>query len=191
MQEKLPKMMSSVSYNSEKPSPERAVFDFTVTEDTLLYGYMKLHLWVAAKEADDLDLFVAIKKMDAEGNWIPVYVLGKPHPGAPGRMRVSFRELDEEKTTDFQPYHTFANPQKLGLGEIVPVDVEIFPYCRIWHPGEKIRVEVMGWYERFDWFEPFDYNTVNKGEHIIYTGGNYDSYLQIPSVSMEELEGDC
>jgi hypothetical protein len=169
-------------YNRETPDPnnDRATFDFRVPEQTELIGHMKLRLWVEANGNDDLDLFVAVKKLDTQGNWLPVYVMGKPHPGAPGRLRVSLRELDEEKTTDYRPYQTLNNPQKLTTGEVVPVDIDIWPSSRIWHAGEIIRVDVMGYYERFDWYEPFDFNTINKGSHIIHTGGKYDSYLQVP-----------
>jgi len=169
-----------ISRESPLKGEDRATFDFRVSEETELIGHMKLRLWVEAQGNDDLDLFVAVKKMSSEGVWIPVYVQGHPHPGAPGRLRVSLRELDEEKTTDYRPYQTLNNPQKLDDGEIVPVDIDVWPSSRIWHAGEVIRVEVMGYYERFEWYEPFNFSTINKGEHIIHTGGKYDSYLQIP-----------
>jgi len=167
----------------------RTTFDLKFDEDTEITGYMKLHLWVEADGSDDMDLFVAIQKLDADGNWIPTYILGKPHPGAAGKLRVSLRELDEEKSTEFQPWHTYKTIQKLSPGEIVPVDIEIWPTSRFWHAGEQIRVEVMGHYERIDWFEPFDYDTYNKGDHIIHTGGQFDSYLQIPVVPPKYTSG--
>jgi predicted acyl esterase len=178
-------MQDDLTFDLKRVSPpkgdDRATFDLVVTEETELIGFAKLHLWVEAGGSDDLDLFVAIKKLDAEGNWIPTLVMGKPYPGTPGRQRVSLRELDEAKSTEARPYHTLNNPQKLKPGEIVPVDIEIWPSARAWHTGEQIRVEVMGYYERFDWWEPFDYATVNKGRHIIHTGGKYDSYFLIPT----------
>ncbi|MDR1573736.1 MAG: CocE/NonD family hydrolase [Clostridiales Family XIII bacterium] len=160
----------------------RATFDMAFEEETEITGYMKLRLWVEADGSDDMDLFVAIQKLDKDGKWLPTYILGKPHPGAAGKLRVSMRELDPEKTTDYKPYYTFKSFRKLSPGERVPVDIEIWPTSRIWHAGEQIRVEVMGHYERIDWFEPFDYNTFNNGTHIIHTGGEYDSYLQIPVI---------
>ena len=172
------------TFNMHRESPaagdDRAIFDFSVSEETEIIGNMKLHLWVEAEGNDDIDLFVAIKKMSAEGKWLPLNVQGHPHPGTPGRLRVSLRELDEEKSTEYRPFHKLNNPQKLAEKEVVPVDIDIWPTARIWHPGEKIRVEVMGYYERFDWYEPFDFNTINKGRHIIHTGGKFDSFLQIP-----------
>jgi len=170
------------NFHRETPNPQndRAVFSFQVPKETELIGHMKLRVWVEASGNDDMDLFIAVKKLDADGKWLPLYIMGKPHPGTPGRLRVSLRELDEEKTTDYRPYQTLNNPQKLVPGEIVPVDIDVWPSSRVWHAGEQISVEIMGYYQRFDWYEPFDFNTVNKGSHIIHTGGKYDSYLQIP-----------
>ena len=166
--------------DSPPKGDDRATFDLKFTEETELIGFMKLKLWVEAEGNDDLDLFVAIQKLDGDGNWIPTLAMGKPYPGTPGRQRVSLRELDEEKSTEYRPWHTLNNPQKLAPGEIVPVEIEIWPTSRIWHAGEQIRVLVMPYYERFDWYEPFDYAVINKGRHKIHTGCKYDSYLQVP-----------
>ena len=32
------------------------------------------------------------------------------------------------------------------------------------------------------WFMPLKYETDNKGNHVIHTGGKYDSFLQIPVI---------
>ena len=170
-----------IAYHESPPKgDDRATFDIKLTEETLLIGFMKLKLWVEAQENDDLDLFIAVQKLDKDGNWLPTSVMGKPFPGVWGRQRVSLRELDPEKSTGYRPWHTFNNPQKLAPGEIVPVEIELWPFSRIWHAGEQIRVQVMPYYERFNWYEPFDYAVINKGRHIIHTGGKYDSFLQIP-----------
>ena len=96
---------------------------------------------------DDMDLFVAIRKLDEEGNWLPVNVLGEPHPGAWGKMRVSRRELDPKLSTDFQPVQAHRKDEKLKPGEIVPVDIEIWPHSRIWHKGQQLQVLVSGHYD--------------------------------------------
>jgi hypothetical protein len=170
----------------------KATFDITFDEETELTGYMKLHLWVETDGNDDMDLFVTVQKLDPEGKWLPYLVLGKPHPGSPGKLRVSLREVDESHPyhSEFQPWHPFKNPQKLSPGEIVPGEIEIYPSSRIWHAGEQLRLEVMGHYERIDWFEPFDWNTINKGNHVIHTGGSYDSYLLVPYVPPKYVAGN-
>jgi len=165
-------------------------FDFKCTEDTELSGYMKLRLWVAAESYNDMDMFVNIQKVSTTGEWIPIYTVGLPHPGAWGKLRVSMRELDPDRTTDFQPVPLLKNAQKLTPGEIVPVDIDIVPHSRFWHKGQTIRVQIAGRYIREDWFEPLSWETDNQGNHIIYSGGKYDSYLQVPVIPPKYTDGD-
>jgi predicted acyl esterase len=161
----------------------QATFDLKFEEDTELTGYMKLRLWVEADGADDMDLFVAVQKADEQGNFLPTLVLGEPHPGAPGLLRVSHRELDEERSTPYQPVHTHRREQLLKPKEIVPVNIEIWPSSKIWHAGQHLRVVVSGHYVRKEgWFEPFAWDLCNTGHHIIHTGGKYDSHLLVPVI---------
>jgi len=165
-------------------------FDMTFDEDTEITGYMKLRLWVEADGHDDMDLFVNIQKLDENGQWLPVHVLGEPHPGAWGKMRVSHRALDEELSTDFQPVQSHLKEEKLSPGEIVPVDIEIWPHSRIWHKGQQIRVQLAGHYIREGWFEPLSWETDNRGQHVVHSGGGYDSFLQIPVIPPRYVAGD-
>jgi predicted acyl esterase len=151
---------------------------------------MKLRLYVEAEDADDIDLFVSIQKLDNDGKFLPTNIIGAPHPGSVGRLRVSLRALDEEKSTEFNPRQSYRKHEKLSPGEIVPVDVEIWPLSRIWHRGEQLRVEITGHFEREDWFEPFVYDTINEGKHIIHTGGGYESFLQVPYIPPKYVAGD-
>ena len=82
-------------------------FDYTFRKDTELTGYMKLRMWVEAKGHDDMDLFITIKKLSTKDEELPVTIFGtERHPGAWGKLRVSARHLDEEKSTEYQPVHT-------------------------------------------------------------------------------------
>jgi len=183
----LPDKVSKASYDAKKG---RTTFDIKFDEDTEFTGYMKLHLWVEAEGADDMDIFASVQKLDTDGKFIPANIIGAPHPGSTGRLRVSYRELDKEKTTDFRPQHTYLNTVKLKKGEIVPIEIEVWPLSRLWHKGEQLRIEFAGHYYREDWFEPFDYDTINEGKHIIHTGGEYDSYLQVPYIPPKAIAGD-
>jgi predicted acyl esterase len=183
----LPTVNTKSSYDAKKG---HSTFDIKFDEDTELTGYMKLRLWVEAEGADDMDLFISIQKLDKDGKFLPTNIIGAPHPGSTGRLRVSLRELDKEKTTDFRPQHTYRHPEKLKAGEIVPVEIEIWPLSRIWHKGEQLRVDIAGHYFREDWMEPFDYDTINAGKHIIHTGGEYDSFLQVPYIPPKYVAGD-
>ena len=170
---------SKVAYEAETGL---ASFAMALKEDTEITGFMKLRLWVEAEGHDEMDLFVSVRKLDEAGNWLPVHVLGEPHPGAWGKMRVSRRELDEKLSTHFQPIQAHQRNQKLKPGEIVPVDIEIWPHSRIWHKGQQLEVVVSGHYIREGWFEPLSWETNNQGKHVIHSGGQYDSYLQVPVI---------
>ncbi|MBM4764589.1 CocE/NonD family hydrolase [Bacillus sp. B15-48] len=178
---------SKASYDGETGV---ITFDMPFEEETEITGFIKLKLWVEVDGNDDADLFINVQKLSTTGEWLPTSVIGEPHPGAPGKLRVSHRELDEKKSTEFQPIHTHKNIQKLNPGEIVPVEIEIYPTSRIWHKGQQIRVQVSGHYIREGWFEPFAWDTNNKGTHIVHTGGQYDSYLQIPVVPPKYQDGE-
>jgi predicted acyl esterase len=168
-----------------------ANFDIKFEEDIEITGYMKLRLWVEAEGHDDMDLFVNIQKLDTKGAWLPIDVLGEPHPGAWGKMRVSHRALDEDLSSDFQPIQSHLKEEKLSPKEIVPVDIEIVPTSRFWHKGQSLRVQLAGHYIREGWFEPLSWEAVNKGKHIVHSGGKYDSFLQIPVIPPKFVDGDC
>jgi predicted acyl esterase len=164
----------------------RAIFDYTFNEKTELTGYMKLRLWVEAVGNDDMDLFVAIDKIDRAGERVtfPHESMFDDGPVAKGWLRVSHREVDEKLSTPWQPVHKHERELKLKPGEVVPVDVEIWPSSTLFRRGEKLRLIVQGkdvyapWYKH-SW-------TLNKGEHVIYTGGRYDSCLLVPVVPFRE-----
>jgi uncharacterized protein len=173
-----------------EPMEGRTAFTIQFNEDTEITGYMKLHMWVQAESHDDMDLFIYVRKLDARGTWVPVSVLEEPHPGAWGNMRASRRELDEKVSTDFQPVQAHQRDLKLKPGEIVPVDIEIWPHSRLWHKGEQLELVVSGHYIREGWFEPLSWDIDNKGNHIIHTGGKYDSFLQVPVIPPRWVAGD-
>jgi uncharacterized protein len=165
-------------------------FDMAFEEDTEITGYMKLRLYVEADGHDDMDLFINIQKADESGNWLPTYILGEPHPGTWGKMRVSHRALDEKLSTEYEPVQSHLNEEKLSPGEIVPVDIAIVPSSKLWHKGQKIRVQIAGRYIREGWFEPLSWETDNKGSHVIHTGGKYESFLQIPVIPPKYQAGN-
>jgi hypothetical protein len=170
---------TTISYDA---SEGLATFDITFTEDVELTGFLKAHLWVEAGGHDEMDLFLTVQKLDEKGEFLPTLVLGEKHPGAWGRLRVSHRAVDEAASTDYQPVQSHRVSEKLKPGEIVPVEVPFYPVSRLWHKGQTLRLMIAGRYFREGWFEPFSWDTDNKGIHIIHAGGQYDSYLQIPTV---------
>jgi len=65
------------------------------------------------------------------------------------------------------------------------VEIEIWPSGTVFQQGEKLRVLVQGsdiYVEQKGLAQNGHFATVNKGEHVIYTGGKYDSHLLVPVI---------
>ena len=166
---------------------QRAEFVITFDEATELTGYMKLKLWVEAAGSDDLDLFVALEKINRRGEVVhfPFFSCHEDGPIALGWLRASHRELDQARSTPYQPVHPHTSEAKIGAGQIVPVEIEIWPSSTRFDAGEKLRVIVQGsdiYYYPGGWPTNAHENSVNKGEHIIHAGGEYDSHLLVPVI---------
>src|SRR5262249_25374399 len=124
-------------------------FAIRFEEDTQIVGHALARLYVEAEGADDLDLFVLIEKLDADGTpLVPSEIAATyfpvPAPGAGGRLRASLRELDSGKSTDFLPVHAFKAGKPLGDGEVVPVDIAIMPTAMRWHAGQTLKLTIAG-----------------------------------------------
>jgi predicted acyl esterase len=179
---------SSIHYDARDGE---VVFTMKFEKDTELAGHAKLYLYVEATGSNDMDLFVRIGKLDEQGNRLDHLALGFPEPGFPGFLRVSHRQLDKERSTPQQPYHTHRREQRLKPKEIVPVEIEIWPIGMIWHAGQQLRIRVSGHdlmpgsnmaHKATGVDVPWFFETRNKGNHIIHTGGKYDSHILVPVI---------
>lgn len=165
----------------------RASFDVTFDQDTEVTGHIKLKLWVSPEDLDDMDIFVELRKLNVNGTvvWFEGCHAPGRNPVALGWLRLSNRELNETWSTPWQPVYEFGAPQKVTPGEIVPCEIEIYPTSTLFHAGETLRLIVSGKYlvmtgEVDNPWWAFD--DLNEGEHTIYTGGQYDSYLLVPMI---------
>jgi len=171
------------------PADGEAAFDLRFDADTELTGHMALRLWVELESGDDMDLFVAIQKYDADGAIVPFtfYAISDEGPVALGWLRASHRALDAERSTPSQPVHLHDREESLTPGEAVPVDIEIWPSSTLFRAGESLRVLVKGQdiYTSIPQPGPAmmrHQETRNAGRHIIRTGGKYDSHLLAPVI---------
>jgi len=166
----------------------RVTLDYQFHSGTELTGPMKLRLWVECIGADDMDLFVAIQKLDREGLHVPFvfYAMHENGPVALGWLRASHRELNPVRSRPEQPFHPHTREQRLGAAERVPLEIEIWASSTLFLAGETLRVVVQG----RDITEPTVPNTPfarhedtrNAGLHVIHAGGPYDSHLLIPVI---------
>ena len=131
---------AAVSYQVESTQP-RQVFTYTFDQDTELTGYMNLHTYVEAAGSNDMELHVAVEKLDEQGNVLKDRLTGQP-VAAEGYLRVSQRDLDKSKSTPAEPYLKHDHEDLLKAGEIVPVDIGIWPMGMKYHKGESLRLTI-------------------------------------------------
>ena len=191
-----PTVEATAGYAAES-TPALVSFVTRFEKETVLVGYPKAHLWVEADGADDMDLFLLVQKLDAYGTPLSQFTVpnrsARVHDvtehgasilryrGTDGRLRVSMRHLDEKLSTEDVPAHTFDRVEKLGPGEVVDVEIDLLPVGLTFRPGEQLRLVISG-RSLLGTMMPGirEYIPANGGQHIIHTGGDRASYLQLP-----------
>jgi putative CocE/NonD family hydrolase len=180
-----PASAAQVRYDALKGS---AHFDYKFERDTEVTGYASLHLWVEAEGSTDMDLFVALQKLDRDGQPVGFvfYAFYENGPIALGWLRASHRELDAARSTPWQPVHPHTREQPLEPGKPVAVDIEIWPSSTSFAAGETLRVLIQGRDIYTDALPnlPFARHEElrNQGTHILHAGGEFDSHLLVPFI---------
>ncbi|HEY6311276.1 MAG TPA: CocE/NonD family hydrolase C-terminal non-catalytic domain-containing protein, partial [Streptosporangiaceae bacterium] len=134
---------------------------------------------------DDLDVFVAVQKLDAYGDLVgfPFYAVFEDGPVALGWIRASHRELDQDRSVPWQPVLAHRRSLPLGRGEVVPLDIEILPSGTRFGAGQTLRLVIQGRdvyrYPR-PLIQALHEESVNRGAHVVHAGGQYDSHLLVP-----------
>jgi predicted acyl esterase len=150
--------------------------------DIEITGPLAASFWVSS-ESEDMDLFLTLRNIDAQGNDVmETGQQGTPVPVAKGWLRVSHRELDETLSRPYRPYHKHTRRIFLKPGEIVKVDVEIWPTSMVFKRGHRIRLDIQprdGLGSQGYMHYHADYNT---DTNTIHSGGEHDSYLLLPVI---------
>ncbi len=193
---KVPAEPVSALYDAATP-PSLVSFTIRFDEAMTLVGYPKAHLWVEVEDADDADLFVLVQKLSSNGTPLAEFTVPNQgamiqdatertgavlrYRGSPGRLRVSMRNLDKALSTDAIPVHTFDRVEKLGPGEVVDVQIDLFPLGLVFAPGQQLRLVISARNPTGGIMPgvPF-YDGRTEGKVIVHTGGGRDSYLQLP-----------
>lgn len=165
---------------------DRLEFTYRFKDPAELTGGMNLRLWVGVDSGSDMDIFVAIHKLDCDGGFVPLVAMAMVEDGpvALGWLRVSHRKTDPKRSTPWRPWHTHESRLLLNPGQVVPVDIEIWPSSTKFDKGEQLKLIIQG-NDIFRYDLPqaqLHQDSVNTGRHVIHMGGRYDSNLLIPTV---------
>jgi uncharacterized protein len=177
----------SVDYRA----PDGAVTFLTAPfdSDVEITGPSALHVWVDA-DADDMDLFVTIIDLAPDGKEVTfedASGIGNRGPVVKGWLRVSHREIDEERSRPYHPVHPHTRRQPLTPGEPVPAAVEILPTSWVFARGHRLGLVIQAHDRsdptRFLHQDPSDRDpAVFAGRNTVHTGGDTPSYLLVPVV---------
>lgn len=171
---------------------EMVTFTYTFDQEAEIAGYINVKLWMESEGYNEIDLFVRMEKLGADGEPVYHYFYEDKRPsgvysGPSSRQRTSLRKLDPEKSTANEPYHTFDETQKLKVHEVVPVEIGLFPTALRFHAGESIQLQIAG----YDFYDLPGHGSImnvgidNNGNHIIHAGGQYDSKVTIPFIPVK------
>jgi len=169
-----------------KPDMGIAFYSDAMTEDLEITGPLSATLWVSSS-SEDMDIFITMRHYDETGNEImDTGQQGAPVPVAKGWLRVSHRELDEQKSLPYRPYHQHQRRLRLTPGEIVQVQVEIWPTSMVFKKGHKMRLDIQPRDGIGSSGYPHYHADYNTGTNTIHTGGQYESYLLLPIIPQQK-----
>ncbi|KAH7175365.1 hydrolase CocE/NonD family protein [Dactylonectria macrodidyma] len=133
----------SISYDVQRQS-DGITLNYTISQVLEINGYMKVRLWVSAIGSSDLDLVVKVEKRSANGSVIATASSMEQEStiAARGTLRVSHRALDRKRSTAFEPYHPHNCEELLHKGQIVPVEIGLWPMALRFHPGERLALTI-------------------------------------------------
>lgn len=145
---------SKISYDSTVE--QQARFDLIFDQNVEIFGRATVNVHVQCNEADDLDVFVMICKLDASGQELinvnfPTATPARNLPrentvlyrGPSGALRASHRAFTEIMN-DGELYHPHIKEEKLSKGQIVELRIGLWPTGLAFEKGEGIRVYVSG-----------------------------------------------
>jgi predicted acyl esterase len=115
-----------------------------LAEATEITGPVAAKLFVSSSTRD-ADLFVILRVFSPDLKEVVFQGAIDPHtPVAQGWLRGSHRKLDRKLTLPYRPYHTHDKKQPLKKGEVVELDIEIWPTSIVVPAGHRVALTIRG-----------------------------------------------
>ncbi len=111
---------------------------------TEITGPSALKLYISSTTSD-ADIFAVLRVFSADLKEIVFVGAIDPHtPIGQGWLRASHRKLDAAMSRDWRPYHSHDERQPLTPGDIVELQIEIWPTSIVVPPGYRIALTIRG-----------------------------------------------
>jgi hypothetical protein len=115
-----------------------------LAQETEITGPSAAKLFVSSSTSD-ADIFVVLRVFLPDMKEIVFQGAIDPHtPVAQGWLRASHRRLDKKLSTRWRPYHTHDRVEPLKKGQMVELDIEIWPTSIVVPAGCRIALTVRG-----------------------------------------------
>jgi predicted acyl esterase len=115
-----------------------------LAQETEITGPSALRLFVSSSTGD-ADIFAVLRVFSPDLKEVVFQGAIDPHaPVGQGWLRASHRKLDKKLTKPYRPYHAHTEKQPLKPGEVVELDVEIWPTSIVVPAGHRIALTVRG-----------------------------------------------
>lgn len=209
LQAKPPATEASTSYQSDSWQDDGAHFTYTFDRYTELCGFSKAKLFMSCPDLDDLDVYLIIRKVDRDGRALLNYNIPFTHQppgtqpddipdeniykyvGPSGRLRASKRRTADEPSLTAEMrarrdptelWYPHDESSKVPAGEVVELDIAIWPGGIVFEAGETLRFEIKGHDPILPEYPPLfqSLENINVGKHIVHTGPKYQSSVLLP-----------
>lgn len=182
---------------------EELQFWLRLPEKRLLIGSVKAVLYLSCEDLDDLDIFLQIRKADADGNVlqshnVPIEDMereGVPKDQVPltnpfvylgphGQIRASHRGIDQNLSKPHYILHEHMKEEKIPPGQIVKIETSIWPGGIILEKDEYLVFKVSGHPMYLAEFPTLrgQFKAQNRGLHHVHLGVSEGSHLVVPFV---------
>ena len=172
--------------------------------ETEITGPLAARLFVSSSTTD-ADLFLVFRVFTPDMREAVFMGAIDPHtPIAQGWLRASHRKLDPKLSTGYRPYHAHDELQPLRRGEVVSLDIELWPTSIVVPAGYRLALTVRG--RDYEWGKstgarlsnfknelrgcgPFLHDdprdrpaAIFGGRVTLHAGPNYESYVVLPVI---------
>ena len=155
-----------------------------MSEDYVIAGPLQADLWISSTVSDAV-ISVRVEEVLSSGRVVPI---------TNGLLLASMRAVDESRSRYVlgemvQPYHflTQEHEQLLTPGEVVQLQVEVFPTSAMIRAGSRLRVSISPSNQAQGVLNLVQREHVQGGVTSIHHSDEYPSSLMVLSVPLSEL----
>ena len=141
---------------ANKPANKKSVLRFEAMGDgvtfltapfereTEITGPSAVKLYVSSS-TKDADIFAVLRVLSADLKEVVFQGAIDPHtPIGQGWLRASHRQLDKKLSKPYRPYHTHGKKEPLKPGQVVVLDIEIWPTSIVVPAGYRVALTLRG-----------------------------------------------